>query len=223
MDICPRCIYPVTLFASTLFLVLLPVSHFLSKGTVSVLLTRGMVVHLSDHVKGLVPRTHLSDIILKNPEKKYMEGMKIKCRVSPILYFITAKKHEICFCLLQLICRFACRLVTCVNVFLQVLSVEPENKKLYLTRKKALVESSLPLFRTFADARPGRVSHGYIVCVKDFGCIVRFYNDVKGLVPLSELSSEPISQPEDVFYVGQVSSRGMFERLLTFGMVIVLV
>uniref|UniRef100_H3C389 Protein RRP5 homolog n=1 Tax=Tetraodon nigroviridis TaxID=99883 RepID=H3C389_TETNG len=136
-----------------------------SKGTVSVLLTSGMVVHLSDHVKGLVPRTHLSDIILKNPEKKYTEGMKIKCRV---------------------------------------LSVEPESKKLYLTRKKALVESSLPLFRTFADARPGRVSHGYIVCIKDFGCIVRFYNDVKGLVPLSELSSEPISRPEDVFYVGQV-------------------
>lgn len=103
-----------------------------------------------------------------------------------------------------------------MNVFLQVLSVEPENKKLYLTRKKALVESSLPLFRTFADARPGRVSHGYIVCVKDFGCIVRFYNDVKGLVPLSELSSEPISRPEDVFYVGQVKD---FECLLTFGRV----
>lgn len=51
----------------------------------SVLLHHGMVVHLSDHIKGLVPRTHLSDILLKNPEKKYMEGMKIKCRVSPVL------------------------------------------------------------------------------------------------------------------------------------------
>lgn len=99
----------VSLSHSFLFLVLLPVSQcvFLSKGTVSVLLTRGMVVHLSDHVKGLVPRTHLSDIILKNPEKKYMEGMKIKCRVSPILYFISAKKHEICSCLVQLIKSFA--------------------------------------------------------------------------------------------------------------------
>lgn len=58
-----------------------------SKGKVSVLLNHGMVVHVSDHIKGLVPRTHLSDIILKNPEKKYMEGMKIKCRVSPVLYF----------------------------------------------------------------------------------------------------------------------------------------
>lgn len=92
-----------------------------------------------------------------------------------------------------------------MNIFLKVLSVDPENKKLILTRKKALIESSLPVFRTFSDARPGCVSHGYIVCIKDFGCIVRFYNDVKGLVPLSELSSEPISRPEDVFYVGQVS------------------
>uniref|UniRef100_A0A7N6BYZ9 Protein RRP5 homolog n=1 Tax=Anabas testudineus TaxID=64144 RepID=A0A7N6BYZ9_ANATE len=135
------------------------------EGTVSVLLNHGMVVHLSDHIKGLVPRTHLSDIVLKNPEKKYTEGMKVKCRV---------------------------------------LSVDAENKKLYLTRKKAMVESSLPLFLSFSDARPGRVSHGYIVCVKDFGCIVRFYNGVKGLVPLSELSSEPIISPEEIFYVGQV-------------------
>lgn len=58
-----------------------------SKGTVSVLLNHGMVVQLSDHIKGLVPRTHLSDIILKNPEKKYTEGMKVKCRVSPVLCF----------------------------------------------------------------------------------------------------------------------------------------
>ncbi|XP_034544205.1 protein RRP5 homolog isoform X2 [Notolabrus celidotus] len=135
------------------------------EGTVSVLLNHGMMVHLSDHIKGLVPRTHLSDILLKNPEKKFTEGMKIKCRV---------------------------------------LSVDVETKKLYLTRKKALIDSSLPLFLSYEDTRPGRVSHGYIVCIKDFGCIVRFYNNVKGLVPLRELSSEPITSPEEIFYVGQV-------------------
>ncbi|TNN71202.1 Protein RRP5 [Liparis tanakae] len=135
------------------------------EGTVSVLIDHGMIVHVSDHIKGMVPRTHLSDILLKNPEKKYVEGMKIKCRV---------------------------------------LSVDAQNKKLYLTRKKALVESTLPLFLTFNDARPGRVSHGFIVCIKDFGCIVRFYNNVKGLVPTNQLSSEPITNPEEIFYVGQV-------------------
>ncbi|XP_054634148.1 protein RRP5 homolog isoform X2 [Dunckerocampus dactyliophorus] len=135
------------------------------EGTVSVLSSHGMVVHLSGHIRGLVPRTHLSDIALKNPGKKYTEGMKVKCRV---------------------------------------LSVEPDNKKLYLTRKMTLVESSLPLFLSYTDARPGRVSHGYIVCVKNFGCIVRFYNNVKGLVPVSELGSELILNPEEVFRVGQV-------------------
>lgn len=50
----------------------------------SVLLNHGMVVHLSDHIKGLVPRTHLFDIVLKNPEKKYVEGMKVKCRVRAV-------------------------------------------------------------------------------------------------------------------------------------------
>uniref|UniRef100_A0A1A8CQL2 Protein RRP5 homolog n=1 Tax=Nothobranchius kadleci TaxID=1051664 RepID=A0A1A8CQL2_NOTKA len=135
------------------------------EGTVSVLLSCGMLVHLSEHVKGLVPRTHLSDILLKNPEKKYTEGLKVKCRV---------------------------------------LSVDAESRQMFLTRKKMLVESSLPLFLSYSDARPGRVSHGYIVCIKDFGCVVRFYNNVKGLVPLDELSAEPITRPEEVFYVGQV-------------------
>ncbi|CAN9509947.1 unnamed protein product [Ophioblennius macclurei] len=135
------------------------------EGTVSNLQTQGMVVHLSDHIKGFVPRLHLSDIILKNPEKKYVVGMKLKCRV---------------------------------------LSVDAENRKLYLTRKKALIESSLPAFLSYADARPGRVAHGFVVCVKNFGCIVRFYNEVKGLVPLKELSVEPIVSPEEVFFVGQV-------------------
>uniref|UniRef100_A0A667XVP7 Protein RRP5 homolog n=1 Tax=Myripristis murdjan TaxID=586833 RepID=A0A667XVP7_9TELE len=141
------------------------VAQHICTGTVSVLLDHGMMVHLSDHIKGLVPRTHLSDIILKNPEKKYTEGMKVKCRV---------------------------------------LSVDVERKRLALTRKKALVESTLPLFLSYADARRGRVSHGYIVSIREFGCFVRFYNDVRGLVPVSELSSEPIINPKEVFYVGQV-------------------
>uniref|UniRef100_A0A3Q2R2T8 Protein RRP5 homolog n=1 Tax=Fundulus heteroclitus TaxID=8078 RepID=A0A3Q2R2T8_FUNHE len=58
------------------------------EGTVSVLLSHGMVVHLSEHVKGLVPRTHLSDIILKNPEKKYVEGMRVKCRVTNLKFTV---------------------------------------------------------------------------------------------------------------------------------------
>lgn len=88
-----------------------------------------------------------------------------------------------------------------------MLSVNPDKKKLYLTRKKSLVDSTLRLFLSYDDALPGRISHGCIVCIKDFGCIVRFYNNVKGLVPLRELGSEAIINPETVFYVGQVRPR----------------
>uniref|UniRef100_A0A8C7J755 Protein RRP5 homolog n=1 Tax=Oncorhynchus kisutch TaxID=8019 RepID=A0A8C7J755_ONCKI len=137
----------------------------LSQGMVTSLQSHGMMVKVTDYIRGLVPRTHLSDIILKNPEKKYTEGMPIKCRV---------------------------------------LSVDPQEKKLTLTRKRALIDSSLPPFLTYEDARRGRVSHGFIVCVKDFGCIVRFYGKVKGLVPPNELSTEPVVVPENMFYVGQV-------------------
>ncbi|CAB1344590.1 unnamed protein product, partial [Coregonus sp. 'balchen'] len=131
--------------------------------------SHGMMVKVTDYIRGLVPRTHLSDIILKNPEKKYAVGMTIKCRV---------------------------------------LSVDPQEKKLTLTRKRALVDSTLPLFLTYEDARRGRVSHGFIVCVKDFGCIVRFYGEVKGVVPPNELSTEPVIVPENMFYVGQAVAGG---------------
>lgn len=89
-------------------------------------------------------------------------------------------------------------------IYLQVLSVDYQNKKLTLSRKKALMETSLPLFLTYKDARVGLVSHGFIVCIKDFGCIVRFLGEVKGLVPTSELTSETTDRPQSLFYIGQV-------------------
>ncbi|XP_060716290.1 protein RRP5 homolog [Tachysurus vachellii] len=135
------------------------------QGTVLSLEKYGLHVKITDHIKGLVPRIHLADIILTNPEKKYKEGMRIKCKV---------------------------------------LSVDPQNKKITLSRKKALMESPLPVFLTYRDARVGLVSHGFIVCIKDFGCIVRFLGEVKGLVPTSELTSEPCDNPQGLFYIGQV-------------------
>ncbi|XP_058237174.1 protein RRP5 homolog isoform X2 [Hemibagrus wyckioides] len=135
------------------------------EGTVQSLEKYGMHVKISEHIKGLVPRIHLADIILTNPEKKYKEGMRIKCKV---------------------------------------LSVDYQNKKLTLSRKKALMETPLPLFLTYKDARVGLVSHGFIVCIKDFGCIVRFFGEVKGLVPTSELTSETTDHPQSLFYIGQV-------------------
>ncbi|NWU98980.1 RRP5 protein, partial [Upupa epops] len=86
----------------------------------------------------------------------------------------------------------------------RVLECNPEGKRLILTLKKSLVQSKLPVLSTYEDARPGLITHGFVVCAREFGCIVKFYNDVKGLVPKNELSSEPIPCPDKVFQEGQV-------------------
>ncbi|XP_032137384.1 protein RRP5 homolog isoform X1 [Sapajus apella] len=86
----------------------------------------------------------------------------------------------------------------------RVLLCDPEAKKLMMTLKKTLVESKLPAITCYADAKPGLQTHGFIIRVKDYGCIVKFYSDVQGLVPKHELSTEYIPDPERVFYTGQV-------------------
>ncbi|NXY50608.1 RRP5 protein, partial [Ceuthmochares aereus] len=135
------------------------------QGKVFALKPIGMQVKVADGIKGLVPSLHLSDVILKQPEKKFSIGDELKCRV---------------------------------------LECSPEGKKLILTLKKSLVQSKLPILSCYEDAKPGLITHGFVVCAREFGCIVKFYNDVKGLVPKNELSSEPVSSPDKVFHEGQV-------------------
>ncbi|XP_027785676.2 protein RRP5 homolog isoform X1 [Marmota flaviventris] len=86
----------------------------------------------------------------------------------------------------------------------RVLLCDPEAKKLVMTLKKTLVTSKLPAITCYGDAKPGLQTHGVIIRVKDYGCIVKFYNDVQGLVPKHELSAQYIPDPERVFYIGQV-------------------
>uniref|UniRef100_A0A8C6XYN0 Protein RRP5 homolog n=1 Tax=Naja naja TaxID=35670 RepID=A0A8C6XYN0_NAJNA len=78
---------------------------------------------------------------------------------------------------------------TGTTVKCRVLACNPETKKLILTLKRTL---------------PGLITHGFVACVKDFGCIVKFYNDVRGLVPTNELGLLPLTAPQEAFYEGQV-------------------
>ncbi|KAJ7376225.1 hypothetical protein OS493_036048 [Desmophyllum pertusum] len=135
------------------------------KGKIITLEKFGMLISVSDHIRGLCTTLHLADINLQHPEKKLKEGKVVKCRV---------------------------------------LSVEPDRRRLLLTHKKTLIESSLPLLTDYSDARPGVSSHGFIAAIKDFGCIVVFYNNVKGLVPRVELGIPADTDPRSAFYIGQV-------------------
>ncbi|XP_062988666.1 protein RRP5 homolog [Elgaria multicarinata webbii] len=86
----------------------------------------------------------------------------------------------------------------------RVLVSNPEARKLVLTLKKTLVNSQLPVLASYEDAKPGLITHGFVVCSREFGCIVKFYNDIKGLVPKNELGVAPFTVPQEAFYEGQV-------------------
>ncbi|XP_042545191.1 protein RRP5 homolog isoform X1 [Dipodomys spectabilis] len=86
----------------------------------------------------------------------------------------------------------------------RVLLCDPEAKKLIMTLKKTLIMSKLPIITSYNDAKPGLQTHGVILRARDYGCIVKFYNDVQGLVPKPELSAQYIPDPEKVFFTGQV-------------------
>nr|XP_008104790.1 PREDICTED: protein RRP5 homolog isoform X2 [Anolis carolinensis] len=90
------------------------------------------------------------------------------------------------------------------SVKCRVLVSIPEARKIVLTLKKTLVNSKLPILASYEDAKPGLITHGFVVCAREFGCIVKFYNDIKGLVPKNELGLPPLTPPQEVFYEGQV-------------------
>ncbi|KAK9768908.1 rRNA biogenesis protein rrp5 [Basidiobolus ranarum] len=87
----------------------------------------------------------------------------------------------------------------------RVLHTDAAQKKVILTLKKSLVSSTLPIFKSYHDATPGATTHGVITSVKPTGCIVTFFDNVKGFAPLPELSDSFIKDPTSYFNIGQVT------------------
>lgn len=125
----------------------------------------GMLVSLSETIRGLCPTSHLADITLIHSKKKLKIGLIVTCRV---------------------------------------LLVDPQHKKLLLTHKKTLVESTLPIITSYEQVKRNLIVHGYISGVKDFGCIIRFYGEVKGLVHRDALGISEQQNPREFFKVGSV-------------------
>ena len=102
-----------------------------------------------------------------------------------------------------------------------MLIVDPERKRISLTAKKTLLESTLPSVSKLEDAVPGLVTHAVIFKVFEKYLLVEFYNNMKAIVPSNELryvrpssllffrtlmhrpSESPKSQLQDTFPVGR--------------------
>ncbi|OZJ03378.1 hypothetical protein BZG36_04497, partial [Bifiguratus adelaidae] len=90
------------------------------------------------------------------------------------------------------------------KVSTRVLAADASNKRVILTAKRSIVNSDLPIISSYEEATPGKSTHGVITSVRDNGCLVTFYSDVHGFVPLAELSETYIKNPHEHFKVGQV-------------------
>lgn len=78
---------------------------------------------------------------------------------------------------------FLLRVYSC---WFQVLVVDPERKRIVLTAKKTLVESTLPIVSQLSDAQVGLVTHAVVFKISDKSLQVEFYNNLKAFVPARE-------------------------------------
>ena len=60
-----------------------------------------------------------------------------------------------------------------------MLFVNKKKSNVTLTHKKSLVNSKYPIITELGQLKAGVIVEGCISSVKDFGCHVRFYNDVE--------------------------------------------
>eukprot|EP00850_Spirogloea_muscicola_P013563 SM000092S24531 [mRNA] locus=s92:547777:562774:- [translate_table: standard] len=96
----------------------------------------------------------------------------------------------------------------------RVVTCNIDTRKITVTHKRSLVATKLPIITSIEDAKEGVVSHGVLTGVKDYGCFVSFYNNVKGLAHRSELGLEADSLPSKAFEVGQVVKARVLRRNL---------
>ncbi|KAH7063320.1 hypothetical protein B0J12DRAFT_781138 [Macrophomina phaseolina] len=123
-----------------------------------------VIVNLAEGISGLVSETHIADVHLQHPEKKYKEGLAVTARV---------------------------------------LSTDPERRQVRLTLKKTLVNSDAPVWANYSDVQIGEQAPGTIIKLLPAGAIVQFYGDLRGFLPVSEMSEAYIKDPAEHFRIGQ--------------------
>ncbi|ELT97129.1 hypothetical protein CAPTEDRAFT_227890 [Capitella teleta] len=86
----------------------------------------------------------------------------------------------------------------------RILSVDYEKKALNLTCKGRQLKPSLPLITSFEQSTRGTIAEGCIVDIQSKGCLVVFFNGVKGFAPAGHLNLDEDTLVTDVFFLGQM-------------------
>ncbi|KAL1892020.1 rRNA biogenesis protein rrp5 [Ceratocystis pirilliformis] len=93
-----------------------------------------------------------------------------------------------------------------VSIKARVLALDLQSRKLRLTLKKTLVNSDAPVISTFDQAVVGLRIPGTISKLMPHGAFIHFYGNLRGFLPVSQMSEALIKDPSEHFRVGQVVS-----------------
>lgn len=93
-----------------------------------------------------------------------------------------------------------------MKVKARILSTNPSRHELRLTLKKTLVNSEAPAIKSYDEVAVGMQAPGTIIKVLQHGAIVQFYGQLRGFLPVSEMSETYIHDPSEHFRVGQTVS-----------------
>ncbi|EPS42394.1 hypothetical protein H072_3572 [Dactylellina haptotyla CBS 200.50] len=85
----------------------------------------------------------------------------------------------------------------------RILRVDLDLHRIKMTLKKAIVNSEGPVFAEYIDVEEDEETPGTIVKLMPTGAILEFYGEVKGFLPVSEMSEAYIKDPQEHFKVGQ--------------------
>ncbi|CAI2170293.1 2114_t:CDS:10 [Funneliformis geosporum] len=86
----------------------------------------------------------------------------------------------------------------------RVLNTDPPKNHIYVTFRPILINSDLPIFKSFDDIKSGIVTHGIISGIIGQGCIVQFFGGLKAFIPINQCGIESIKNPKDHFRIGQI-------------------
>ncbi|TFK36889.1 hypothetical protein BDQ12DRAFT_686041 [Crucibulum laeve] len=86
----------------------------------------------------------------------------------------------------------------------RVLVVDPDRKRISLTAKKTLIDSTLPIISKLQDVSSGLVTHAVVFKVYEKHLLVEFYNNLKAVIPAKEATESSAIRLSDSFPVGKV-------------------
>ncbi|THH28303.1 hypothetical protein EUX98_g5889 [Antrodiella citrinella] len=86
----------------------------------------------------------------------------------------------------------------------RVLTVDVEKKRIALTAKKSLIESTLPIVSQLEDVKVGIITHAVVFRASEKVLQVEFYNGLKAVVPAREVSETNVGFLPQAFPAGKV-------------------